>query len=574
MAERAAEADRGQLARSIAQLDRHVLESLCMRNLLANPEERVFFKDLESRFVLVSAGFLVDQAPGCSFDGVTGKTDFDLFREEHAAAAYEDEQRIIRTGAPMVGKVEKETFYDRPDAWVSTTKLPLRDEHGRIVGTFGISRDVTAQVLAEQALAESEERFRNAFEQAPIGICWLSPAGVVVEVNPALAEITGRTAQELVGTDPTAFWHPDDAASSAADLGRLFRGEIDHYARERRFMRPDGSTRTVNVAVSVVRAPDHQGPHMTVATVEDITERRQLTQELLRAQQMEALGQLAGGIAHEINTPTQFISDNLSFLSDSWAPVLDAVVGSLTAAARLRAGDDPSAVAALLEQNARDVDLAFVVAEVPMALSQSREGVERVATIVRAMKAFGRPDPTDPEPTDIDNLVANAITVARNELKYVAEVTADLGAHQTVMCFPGAISQVLLNLLVNAAYAVGESQGRTGQRGQIAIRTWAEVGQVAISVTDTGPGIPPDVLPRIFQPFFTTKPFGQGTGQGLAMAWATVVNRHAGQIDVSSSEAGTTFTLRLPVGSRTDAGPRSRLTGHHCEQGNHPDQAV
>jgi diguanylate cyclase (GGDEF)-like protein/PAS domain S-box-containing protein len=137
----------------VGQLERHTLERLCMRNLLANPEERVFFKDLESRFVLVSAGFLLDQAGGCSADEVIGKSDFDFFSAEHADAAFADEQRIIRTGEPMVTKIERETFTDRPDAWVSTTKLPLRDDCGHIVGTFGISRNVTAQVLAEQALA-------------------------------------------------------------------------------------------------------------------------------------------------------------------------------------------------------------------------------------------------------------------------------------------------------------------------------------------------------------------------------------------------------------------------------------
>jgi two-component system NtrC family sensor kinase len=555
MAERAAEADREQLEKSIAQLDRHVLESMCMRNLLANPEERVFFKDLDSRFVLVSAGFLLDQAPGCSLAEVTGKTDFDLFREEHAKAAFDDEQRIIRTGDRVVAKVERETFYDRPDAWVSTTKLPLRDEHGSIVGTFGISRDVTAQVLAEQALMESEERFRGAFERAPVGICWLDPAGVVVEVNPALTEITGRTAQQLVGTKAAAFWHPDDAVGTAADLGRLLRGDLDRYIRERRFVRADGSIRNVNVAVSVVRAPDGEGSPMAIATVEDVTERRQLADDLRQAQQMEALGQLAGGIAHEINTPIQFISDNLSFLSDILGPVLKAVGGSLNAAARLRAGEDPGDVAALLEQIAQDADLDFVAAEAPTALSQSQEGLERVATIVRAMKAFGRPDPSEPEPTDINRLVADAITVAGNEIKYVADVTADLGARQTVMCFPGAISQVVLNLLVNAAHAVGESQARTGERGHIGVKTWAEAYRVVIAVSDTGPGIPADVLPRIFQPYFTTKPFGQGTGQGLAMAWATVVNRHGSQIDVSTSEAGTTFTLSLPLAAHTGETP-------------------
>ncbi|MGD0345080.1 MAG: PAS domain-containing protein, partial [Acidimicrobiales bacterium] len=123
-----------------------------MRNLLDVPDERIFFKDLDSRFLVVSRGFLVDQAPDWAMDEVLGKTDFDVFSEPHAAAAFEDEQRIIRTGESIVGKVERETFRNRPDAWVSTTKFPLRDDEGQIIGTFGISRDVTAQIVAEQAL--------------------------------------------------------------------------------------------------------------------------------------------------------------------------------------------------------------------------------------------------------------------------------------------------------------------------------------------------------------------------------------------------------------------------------------
>jgi signal transduction histidine kinase len=301
------------------------------------------------------------------------------------------------------------------------------------------------------------------------------------------------------------------------------------------------------VQVNDVVVKDKQGgSHTVVATVEDLTDSLRLAEDLRQAQQMEALGQLAGGIAHEINTPTQFISDNLSFLSDIWGPVLQAAEGSVNAAARLRAGDDPGDIAAMLEQSARGADLDFVAAEVPTALSQSQEGVERVATIVRAMKAFGRPDLSSPEPMDINRLVANAVAVARNELKYVAEVRVEYGSLPTVKCFPAAISQVVLNLLVNAAYAVGQAHDTTGERGQIGLRTWAEGTQVCINITDTGPGIPRDVLPRIFQPFFTTKPFGCGTGQGLAMAWATVVDRHAGRIDVSTSDAGTSFTIKLP----------------------------
>ena len=297
------------------------------------------------------------------------------------------------------------------------------------------------------------------------------------------------------------------------------------------------------------------GSRTLVATVEDITDSLRLAEDLRLAQQMEALGQLAGGIAHEINTPTQYISDNLSFLSDIWGPMVKLLGASRHAVARLRQGDAPGEVAAALEECGAQLDVDFVEAEVPTALAQSKEGIERVATIVRAMKAFGRPDPSDPEPTDVDHLVANAITVARNELKYVAEVTEDFGAHRSVRCFPGAISQVVLNLLVNAAYAVGEAQARTGERGHIGVKTWAETDRVAISVSDTGTGIPASVLPRIFQPFFTTKPFGRGTGQGLAMAWATVVDRHRGQIEVATSELGTTFTVTLPVVAAPDGVP-------------------
>ena len=146
-------ADPDKEASSSMSLTREDLELLCFRNLLATPGERLFFKDLQSRFLLVSESLAGDQSNGFGVEELIGKTDFDVFSDEHALAAYEDEQRIIQTGKPMVGKIERETFHDRDDAWVSTTKLPLRDRDGRIVGTFGVSRDVTAQVMAERALA-------------------------------------------------------------------------------------------------------------------------------------------------------------------------------------------------------------------------------------------------------------------------------------------------------------------------------------------------------------------------------------------------------------------------------------
>jgi PAS domain S-box-containing protein len=418
-----------------------------------------------------------------------------------------------------------------------------------IAGLVLNSRDVTAQVLAEQALAESEERFRSIFDQAPLGIFRLDTNGRIVDANRALCELVGRPPEELDGSLRADLF--DELVLGGTVVEPIADHPVDlPRSSQRRVRRPDGTVRVVQVNDVVIR--DKEGRlHALVATVEDITDGLRLAEDLQQAQQMEALGQLAGGIAHEINTPTQFISDNLAFLANAWRPVAELLDASRSAAAHLRSGRAPGDVADLLEERCLAADLDFVQAEVPTALSESQEGVERVARIVRAMKAFGRPDSSDPEPTDIDRLVDSAITVARNELKYVAEVASDFGALPSVMCFPGAISQVVLNLLVNAAYAVGDVRDGTKERGQINVRTWVDGSQACISIGDTGPGIPPDVLPRIFQPFFTTKPFGRGTGQGLAMAWATIVERHRGSIDVSTSPAGTTFVIMLPLEQTT-----------------------
>ena len=168
------------------------------------------------------------------------------------------------------------------------------------------------------------------------------------------------------------------------------------------------------------------------------------------------------------------------------------------------------------------------------------------------MKACGHPDQTEPEATDLNRVVGNAVTFARNKLKYVADVDTEFGDLPSVMCYQGAVGQVVLSLLVNSAHAVGKSREATGQRGLITIKTWVDGNQACVSVTDTGTGIPPDVLPHIFEPFFTTKPLGQGTGQGLAMAWVTIVERHRGHIEVATSETGTTFVLGLPIAERRD----------------------
>ena len=264
--------------------------------------------------------------------------------------------------------------------------------------------------------------------------------------------------------------------------------------------------------------------------------------ELRHAQKLEAVGRLAAGIAHEINTPVQFVSDNLRFLEDSFSELTRVLDGY-----RRTAGAD-------LQELEGDADVDFLREEVPQALAQSLDGMGRVATIVRSMKAFAHPGQSDPVATDLNQALSDTLVVVSSEVKDVADVRTELGPLPPVVCQIGDLNQVWLNLIVNAAHAI-EAAGRG--RGQITVRTRQDGDHVVVEVGDTGGGIPPEVAERVFDPFFTTKDVGKGTGQGLPLARTVIVDRHHGTIDFESTPGvGTTFRVRLPV----DAGVAADLS--------------
>jgi signal transduction histidine kinase len=280
---------------------------------------------------------------------------------------------------------------------------------------------------------------------------------------------------------------------------------------------------------------------------EAMAELRRTQNELVQAQKLEAVGRLAAGIAHEINTPIQFVSDSVVFVQEAFQQLLS--VFPLCAALREAAAQgaiDSQLVRALAEAE-EAAGLDYLVTQVPRALERSLEGLARVATIVRAMKEFAHPDDREKSPADINAALASTIAIARNEYKYVAEVETDYGNLPNVACHVGELNQVFLNLIVNAAHAIGEAR-RDGTRGRIRIRTQLEGAVVHVSVADDGTGIPDEVRDRIFDPFFTTKPVGKGTGQGLFIARSVVVEKHCGTLTVESTVgAGTTFHVRIPV---------------------------
>ena len=280
-------------------------------------------------------------------------------------------------------------------------------------------------------------------------------------------------------------------------------------------------------------------------------EKEILQSQLLQAHKLESVGQLASGIAHEINTPTQFVSSNVSFLDEAFAD-LSSCFKSLTEAA-----DEGRLTPELLRDAMEEADWAYLNEEIPKAIRQSREGLERVTSIVRAMKEFSHPGGQDAEQSDVNHLIETTVTVARNEWKYSAEVILRLAPNlPAIPCIDGAIGQVLLNLLVNAAQAISEKLGRTpeGGKGTITITSELAGKEVLIHIADTGCGIPDEYRARIFEPFFTTKEVGKGTGQGLAIAYDVITRKHGGSLSFTSvTGEGTTFTIRLPVAKAKSA---------------------
>ena len=287
-----------------------------------------------------------------------------------------------------------------------------------------------------------------------------------------------------------------------------------------------------------------------VALLEDVTDKLAVEREFRQAQKLEAIGQLAAGIAHEINTPVQYIGDNIRFLDEAFRDLLainEKYADLLNAVKKV----EPVTVSIQeLEAAIDKADVSFLLEEIPKTVQQSQEGVSRIGEIVRAMKEFSHPGSDEKVHSDINRILTSTITVSRNEWKYVADVETDFAADlPLVPCLAGEINQVFLNLIVNAAHAINDitENGKLG-KGLIRLSTCIRDGWLEIRVADTGGGVPEAVEHRIFDPFFTTKKIGKGTGQGLAIARSVVVDKHQGTIRFETEVGkGTTFIVQLPM---------------------------
>ncbi len=275
-----------------------------------------------------------------------------------------------------------------------------------------------------------------------------------------------------------------------------------------------------------------------------------LEKQLFQAQKMEALGTLSAGVAHEINTPIQFIGDNSRFLQDAFVDIEKVFKKLCELRSAIVNGGDIDKLALESRTVDDEADMEYIMEEAPKAIEQILEGVDRVSTIVKAMKAFSHHDHDEMENADLNKALNDTLIISRNEYKYVADTETELDPDlPTVPCYLNELNQVFLNIIVNASHAIASANSSTPEkRGRIAVKTSVENDEVVIRISDTGTGIPEDVRHRIFEPFFTTKEVGKGTGQGLSISHSVVTQKHKGTLDFESEHGrGTTFIIGLPL---------------------------
>jgi PAS domain S-box-containing protein len=422
-------------------------------------------------------------------------------------------------------------------------------EHKVLQGTAAVdqsNRDLMAAIAehkeADEARSRSDQLFRSIAENSADLIAVVDQSGHRIYNNPTYGRLLGYTAEELKNTVSFQQIHPDDrplvtrAAQKAVETGV---GQIVEY----RMRRKDGTYVTLESHSSFIR--DSRGEiEALVISARDVSDRRMA----MHTEKLSAIGQLAAGVAHELNTPAQYVSDNLTFLRDTWSELDAAMAFCLAPAHALIPSDSGSSDGVIFAGPPRDWD--WLRKEVPKAISQSLEGIRRMTKILGAMRRFSHTGGGEREEVDLSEALDATITVAQHQIKEIADVQTDYQPDlPRVECYCDELNQVFLNLIVNATHAIRDASTQgTRHRGKLTIRTRQIDQDVQIEIQDNGSGIPLDVRDRVFDPFFTTKQVGEGTGQGLTICHEIVVQKHHGTIWFDTEiDKGTTFFVRIPI---------------------------
>jgi PAS domain S-box-containing protein len=397
----------------------------------------------------------------------------------------------------------------------------------------GESASAERRNLAD-ALAHERNVLRTMIDLIPAFIYAKDAHSRFTAANKLVANRMGVEPCDLIGKTDFDFFPREHAERFFADEQALIKSGVPLINREEiAFDKTRGMDRVILTSKMPLR--DAAG-NLTgiVGTGIDITDRKDAEERMASSDRLESIGRLAAGVAHEINTPIQYLTDSVSFIRDGVGELL-AYIDELHKATDARPA------------TTEDVD--YMREELPPAMARVAEGLSRITEIVRSMKDFSHADQREMSEVDLNRAINSTLVVARSEYRDVADVETDLGEIPRVTCHGGQINQVVLNLVVNAAHAIADSRKGTAGRGKIVVSTRFENERVVISIADTGGGIPDAIRAHIFDPFFTTKEVGRGTGQGLSVSRNVVVKGHGGELDfITEVGKGTTFFVRLPVG--------------------------
>ena len=510
------------------------------RLLVQNSPVYTYIKDEQLRVVEVSKNF--QQLLGIPINQIIGRRTEELFPPELAQKIHNDDMTVLVTGKPTEFEEEFEGQH------FHSIKFPLN--RGPKVYLAGHTLDFTERRQAQLALHRSEEHFRAFFENATVGMATIDQSKYFTCVNSVLCHLLGYSREELLHMTWMELTHPDDLTLSHERFDRTASDEINDMVNQKRYIRKDGTTVHAKTTLRCLRNSDGSIKYFIVL-VEDISEQISTEKELnvtrrqlLQQDKMASIGLLASGIAHEINNPMGFITSNIATLRKYW----DRVVVYIQALEDeiLESSSQERAAGITAKKEALKIDR--IRNELPKIIQESSEGSGRIKNIVTDLKRFVRNDDNSRmEPADLNQCIRSVINIVTNEIKYVATLRLVLGEIPLVTCNQQQISQVLMNLLVNAAQAITE-------KGEITVGSRTGNGMVSITVSDTGCGIPDEEMLLIFKPFYTTKEAGKGTGLGLSIS-TDIITKHGGTIQVMSTVGvGTTFTITLPVdGNATSA---------------------
>lgn len=413
-----------------------------------------------------------------------------------------------------------------------------------------LKHEITEHELGRKALSEAYNEIHLIISSISSIMIGVDNNGMVTLWNDVASKLLSLSSDDVVGLDFFALpinWNRDKIAQEAAECVKSNKNirMADILLRHQ----TDG-IRILGITLTPLFLKDKEHPGFLLIGA-DITERRLLEDQVGRSNKLEAIGQLAAGVAHEINTPTQLVGSNLRFLGQQ----LDTILGWLDKLHQQKdAAKTESKIPSLIIGSEKDVTLAqleYFKQEAPKAIEQSLEGIDRISHIVTAMRFFTHPGSENKEIADLNQIIQNAISLSRNEWKIIAEIKTDFDPNlPEVECLPIELSQVVLNIIINAIHAIQDSGE---EKGQIVIVSRQAGELIEVSITDNGTGIPKEIQSKIFDPFFTTKDIGRGTGQGLAIAYTVIVKKHGGTLEFESETGkGTTFIISLPTRANYD----------------------